>query len=110
MLRHSSPEPIKPSRVVVVGSRGFVGKAICRRLEMAKIDTLPLSRSEIDLLVPDASGRLRDHLRAGDALALAAARAPCRNVDMLIENIVMIRAISRAVGGVPVSHVVNISS
>lgn len=110
MLRHLSPEPIKPSRVVVVGSRGFVGRAICRRLEMAKIDALPLARSEIDLLAPDASERLRLHLQPGDALVIAAARAPCRNVDVLIENIVIMRAIIGAISGAPMSHVVNISS
>ena len=110
MLRHLSPEPIKPSRVVVVGSRGFVGGAICRRLEMAKIDVLPLARSEIDLLAPDAAERLKAHLRPGDAVVATAARAPCRNLDMLIENIVITRAITGAISGAPISHVVNISS
>lgn len=110
MLQHLAPEPIRPSRVVVVGSGGFVGGAICRRLETANIDVLPLSRSEIDLLAPDATERLKACLQPGDAVIAAAARAPCRNLDMLIDNIVMTRAVVEAIRGAAISHVVNISS
>jgi UDP-glucose 4-epimerase len=110
MLRHLSPEPIKPSRVVVLGARGFVGAAIFRRLELAKINVLPLARSDIDLLAPDAAERLRTRLRPGDAIVLAAARAPSKNLDMLIDNMIIIRAVIKAISATAISHMVNISS
>lgn len=110
MLRHSTAEPIEPSRVVVVGSGGFVGGAICRRLETANIDVLPLARSEIDLLAPEAVEKLNACLRPGDAVVAAAAAAPCRNLETLIDNIVMTRAIVEALRDARISHVINISS
>jgi hypothetical protein len=42
MLRHLSPERVKPSRVVVIGAGGFVGGAICQRLDLAKIGVRPV--------------------------------------------------------------------
>lgn len=110
MLRHTRPGQTKPSRVVVIGAGGFVGGAVCRRLAEAHISVLPLSRTDIDLLAPDAESKLVDRLLQGDAVVAAAARAPCRNVDMLVENVVMTRAIVSALAKSDVSHVINISS
>jgi len=110
MLRHLAREPTNPSRVVVLGAGGFVGAAVCRRLATANIDVLPLARSDLDLLAPDATEKLKACLRPGDAVVAAAARAPCRDLDMLIENIVMARTIIAAIKGAPISHLVNISS
>lgn len=110
MLRHLSPERVKPSRVVVIGAGGFVGGAICQRLDLAKIGVLPLARSDLDLLAPDAAARLRAFLLPGDAIVAAAARAPCRNLDMLIENMRIAKAIIEAIKDAPISHVINISS
>ncbi len=110
MLRHLSPERIKPSRVVVIGAGGFVGDAICQRLDLAKIGVLPLARSDLDLLAPDAAVRLRALLLPGDAIVAAAARAPCRNLEMLIENMRIAKAIIEAIKDAPISHVINISS
>lgn len=110
MLTHLSQEAVKPSRVVVIGAGGFVGGAISRHLAAADIDVLPIRRSEVDLLAPDAAARLAGYLKPGDSIVAAAARAPCKNLDMLIENMNMTRAIVTAVAGANVSHVVNISS
>jgi nucleoside-diphosphate-sugar epimerase len=110
MLRHLSPERINPSRVVIIGAGGFVGGAIRERLDLAKIGVLPLTRSDIDLQAPDAAKRLRAYLLPGDAIVAVAARAPCRNLDMLIENIRITKTIVDAIKDAPISHVINISS
>jgi UDP-glucose 4-epimerase len=110
MLQHLSPEPVKPSRVVVVGAHGFVGGAICRHLRNAQIELLALARTEVDLLAPNSADKLKAYLREGDAVVAAAAKAPCKNLDMLIENMLMVRAILKAIDGIAISHVVNISS
>ncbi len=49
-------------------------------------------------------------LRSGDAVVAAAAKAPCKDADMLVENIVMARALAQACSSVDLAHVVNISS
>jgi nucleoside-diphosphate-sugar epimerase len=49
-------------------------------------------------------------LRRDDAFVAAAARAPCKDADMLVENLVVARATVLALARAGVSHVVNISS
>ncbi len=110
MLHHLAAEPAKPRRVVVIGAGGFVGGAVCRRLEAEGIEVLALDRAKIDLLAEDAATRLSSSLRPGDAVVAAAARAPCRNLDMMIENVVMVRSMLAGIAAASVSHVVNISS
>jgi nucleoside-diphosphate-sugar epimerase len=110
MLEHLNTAPTPPERTVVLGAGGFVGGALVRRLSAARAPMLPLSRREIDLLAPDASSRLADLLRPGDAVVAAAARAPCKDMAMLIDNMIMTRAMVEALSRVPLCHVVNISS
>jgi nucleoside-diphosphate-sugar epimerase len=110
MLEHLSAKPQLPSRVVVIGSTGFVGGAIVKRLARDNVPCLPLSRAELDLLTPDAAARLRASLRPGDAVVAAAAVAPCKDAAMLVDNMRIVAALVGALADAPVSHVVNISS
>ena len=78
---------------------GFVGGAVCRRLARAGVATLPVTRSGFDLLMPDATERIasaacdRRRRRRGSG-----ASAPCKNIDMLVENMAMTRRIVAALG------------
>jgi nucleoside-diphosphate-sugar epimerase len=110
MLEHTYVKPRAPSRVVVIGSGGFVGGAIVRRLAADGIAHLALSRRELDLLAADAGARLRAVLQPGDAVVAAAAIAPCKTVGMLIDNMRIVETLVGGVSGAPVEHVVNISS
>ncbi len=110
MLEHMNPRPQKPSRAVVAGAAGFVGGAVATRLEREGIPLLRLGRRDVDLCAPDARTQLAGLLRPGDAFVAVAARAPCRNADMLVENMIMARAMAGALADAKVSHVVNVSS
>lgn len=110
MIKHLNDKDTAPQRVVVIGAAGFVGGALMKRLAAAGVPALGLGRGDVDLLAPDAAERIASHLRPGDAVAAVAARAPCKNVAMLVENLVMTRAMVEAIGRVDVAHVVNISS
>lgn len=110
MLEHLNPQPVKPRRVVVIGAGGFVGSAIASRLERNGVPVVRLSRKEVDLLAPDASSRLEKIIQKDDSIVAASARAPVKNADMLVENMVMARAMAQALAKAPVAHVVNISS
>lgn len=110
MLRHLAPAPMAPARVVVIGGSGFVGGALCRRIVRAQIPLLAITRQQIDLLADGAEKQLRAILQPGDAVVAAAARAPCRSLDMLIENVKMTRAMVAALKDAAPSHVINISS
>ena len=110
MLEHLHKEPTKPARVVVAGAAGFVGNAIAIRLEKEDVATLRLGRGDIDLCAADARGKLAALLRRDDTLVAAAARAPCRNADMLVENMQIARTLAGAAADARVAHVINISS
>lgn len=112
MLEHLNETPILPNRVVVMGAGGFVGGATVKRLRDTDIAVLALSRSDVDLLSPGADKTLAGLIEPGDAFVAVSARAPAKDADMLIDNIIMARAMVSALKacGSDVSHVINISS
>lgn len=110
MIRHLNPRNEKPARVVVIGAAGFVGGAIAARLERDGVPVLRVTRRQVDLLAPNAASSLKELFRTTDAVVAASARAPVRNADMLVENMVMVRAMVHALQEIPVAHVLNISS
>lgn len=110
MLQHLNQSPSLTERTVVVGSGGFVGGALMRRLQAAGAPALGLTRKEIDLTGPGAAERLSDVLRSTDAVVAVAARAPCKDMGMMVENMLITRAITDALAKTPVRHVVNIGS
>ena len=110
MLEHLNPSPVAPKRVVVMGAAGFVGGAIAERLARDRVPVLALTRKEVELCAPDADTRLARLLQPEDAFVAVSARAPCKDTDMLLENIGMARAMARALAQAPVGHVINISS
>jgi nucleoside-diphosphate-sugar epimerase len=110
MLEHLNSSPVAPKRVVVMGAAGFVGGAVAERLALDRVPVLALGRKEVDLAAPDAAERLGRLLQPEDAVVAVSARAPCKDTDMLLENITMARAMARALARAPVAQVINISS
>jgi nucleoside-diphosphate-sugar epimerase len=110
MITNLHESPRKPARVIVLGAGGFIGGAAARRLWSERIEVLGLGRESCDLLAADAATRLAEHLRRDDTLVFVSARAPVKNVAMLIENIRMGEAVCAALKDRPVAHVIYISS
>lgn len=110
MLEHLKERSERPSRAVVIGAGGFVGSAIALRLERDGIDVARITRGDVDLLAPEAADRLRNLLRPGDTLVAAAALAPCKNSEMLRDNMILAAAIVKAAAASPIAHIVNVSS
>ncbi len=110
MLKHVSEKPLKPARVVVLGAQGFVGRHVLATLSANGIDTLGLSRNQVDLLDAEAAHQLLSYLKPEDVLVFAAAIAPCKNNAQLINNLRMAEAVSSIFEKVPLSQVVYISS
>ncbi|MGB9059989.1 MAG: NAD-dependent epimerase/dehydratase family protein, partial [Pseudolabrys sp.] len=87
-----------------------MGAELVKKLASRDISVLALSRGDIDLLTPDAGVRLAAMLRPDDVFVAAAARAPCKNVEMLVENMKIVAALVEALTKSPIAHAVNISS
>ena len=110
MLEHSTSIRRAPSRVVVIGAGGFVGRAICTRLAADKVPVLALTRNELDLLKPEAAAALQRLLREDDSVVFVSALAPTLNNAMLIDNLRMAEAVCAALAAQPVGHLAYISS
>lgn len=110
VVQHLKPTSEPPERVVVIGAGGFVGGALMRRLAAANVPALALTRREIDLGASAATEQLAALLRPSDAVVAVAAHAPCKDIGMMIDNMVMTRTMVEALTRVPVTHVVNVSS
>jgi UDP-glucose 4-epimerase len=110
VLHHHNPSSHGPARAVVLGSGGFIGCAILRKLCVDGTSAVGLSRSDLDLLADGAAERLSSLLAADDALAIVAANAPCKSPAMMLENIRMMAAVCEALTRRPVAHLIYISS
>jgi nucleoside-diphosphate-sugar epimerase len=110
MLTHLNPTPKKPARIVVLGAGGFIAGAIARRLAADGLAVLGLGRPHLDLLQPGAAQSLAEALSADDVLVFASAKAPCKNLEMLRENLVMAEAVCTALDRRPVAQVIYLSS
>lgn len=110
MLRHGHSLPVLPERVVVLGAGGFVARAAARALSKRGAAVLALARADLDLAAPDAAARLAALLRPGDAVVMAAARAPVKDASMFIDNLRMMEPLCTALRQAPPAQVVYISS
>jgi nucleoside-diphosphate-sugar epimerase len=110
MLEHLHASPHAPERVVIIGAGGFVGGTIHRHLKSKNIQTLPLTRSELDLFSENAATELARLLRAGDSVVMVSAIAPAKNVAMLMQNLRMAEAVCTALAQRAIAHLIYISS
>ncbi len=110
MLIHHHSKPATPTRVVIIGAGGFVGGAIVRYLEKEQIGFLAVTRKEIDLLQPEAVGKLKAILQPSDSVVFVSAMAPAKTVTMLMDNLRMAEAFCDALATTPIHHLVYISS
>jgi UDP-glucose 4-epimerase len=108
MLNHRNVSPVLPTRTVVLGSGGFIGSAIMRRLGDAQ--AVGLGRKQLDLLESSATQRLASLLRSDDALVVVSAVAPCKTPSMMLDNIRIMAAVCAALTLRSVAHLVYISS
>jgi nucleoside-diphosphate-sugar epimerase len=111
-LEHRQNPPAEPARVVVLGSRGFIGAALVRDLQAAGIPTLAVASADLDLSAPDAAAALTALLRPEDTVVFLSALTPDKGRDIAtsMRNLRMGEAVAAALQAQPVAHLVYISS
>jgi nucleoside-diphosphate-sugar epimerase len=109
---HGHPEPQNPSRVVLLGGGGFLGKALASILGRARIGVLSLGSRDLDLSAPEAMEQLAERLTPSDALVMLAAITPDKGRDRmsLIRNLAMMHAACSAIERAGCAHLVYFSS
>ncbi|HMJ49278.1 MAG TPA: SDR family oxidoreductase [Burkholderiales bacterium] len=110
MLEHLNPNPVKPSRAVIIGSGGFVGGAIRKKLSAEGVNTLALTRKEVNLLADGAAEKLQGLLQPTDSVVMVSEVAPAKTISDLMQNLKMAEAVCNALSAATIAHLVYISS
>ena len=110
MLEHGNAEPCPPARVVIIGAGGFVGSAVKNELDGRGVETLGLTRAQVDLLADDAVQHLKAPLRPEDSVVFVSAIAPAKTVQQLMDNLRMAEAACAVFEKVQPAHLLYISS
>jgi len=112
VLTHHSPEPRQPSRVVILGVNGFVGRRLATALSDKGTAVAAIGRDKVDLAADGAGDKLVEQLRLDDTVVFLAALTPDkgRGIAAFLANVKMGAAVCAALERVPPSHVVYASS
>ena len=89
MLTHQNKSEKSPSRVIILVATGFVSGSVERRLLNVSTNVISITRNHIDLTKLESQEKLSKILKPDDTVFFAAARAPVKNENMLIQNLVM---------------------
>ena len=88
---------MKNKRVIIFGSKGFISSNIEKELRKKNIEVLSFPRTKLDLINHNNINMLKKIIKKNDYILLAAAKAPVKNVDMLIYNLKMLKTISGSI-------------
>ena len=100
----------KNKRVVILGSGGFISSSVEVLLKKNKISYLGLSRKKIDFTKKHSSKKLIRILKNSDTVLIIAAKAPCKDIEMLEDNLQIMKNILIALTKKSVFKVVYLSS
>lgn len=109
MSNHCQPALPASQRALVLGA-GFVGEEVVRRLGSRGWDVRGMRSANLDLAGKNAWETLFQMYHPGDTLIFAAAKAPVKNPDMLVENLHMAQSVLKACQKTPPGHLVYVSS
>ena len=96
-------------RVVILGSSGYIGSSLKNYLKK-KIKVIGIGRNKIDFLKKNSSKKLSSIIRHHDIIINAVAIAPCKNIQDLNKNIIIINNIQKGLKNKKIFKYLNISS
>jgi len=108
----TSESSVTPPRVVVLGSKGFVGAALLARTKSLNWNCLGVSSKDIDLTDAAASAQLASQVQPTDTLVFISALTPDKGRDRktLMKNLAMADQVCSALESTPCSHLIYVSS
>ena len=111
MLTHQFA-PAAPSRVVLLGARGFLASRLRTALQDAHTPVQAIGARDIDLAAAGAADALQAQLKEGDSVVFLSAITPDKGkgIEALMANLRMAEQVCAALARVRPGHVVYISS
>lgn len=112
MITHQNTQSRKPTRVVLLGARGFIGAAIRRQIEAQDIPAIALTSAELDLAEATAADKLVMLLKPSDTVVMLAAVTPDKGRDIatLMQNFAMMQSVCAMIEKSACAHFVYFSS
>lgn len=112
MITHQHVKPRKPSRVVLLGARGFIGSAVYRQLRAQDIPVFAPPSVELNLTEAVAADKLALLLEPSDAVVMLATLTPDKGRDIatLMKNLVMMQSVCAALEKCGCAQLVYFSS
>lgn len=111
-MQHLDNTPTLPSRVVLLGARGFLATALQAELARQGAAVTALGAAALDLREADSEAGLVSELRSDDTLVMLSALTPDRGrgLDIAMANLRMAQHVCGALTQAACRHVVYISS
>lgn len=110
VAKNINKKKLKPSRVVILGAKGFVSGKVSEILKKNKIKILEIRRKDIDLTDNNSIRKIEEKIKKNDTIFFAAAQAPVKNEEMFSKNILMCKNVCFALKKKNISHFVYLSS
>ena len=101
---------IKPKRVIILGSKGFIASELKTKLKSLDINVLAISKSKINLIQTKSTKSLSRIIKNDDVIVFISAEAPVKNHKMLINNILMCDNFIKSVRKKNINYLLYISS
>lgn len=112
MLTHLNATPIPPSRIVILGGKGFLSQHLQAALRAHGTAFLAVPSNDIDLTKPDSASYLAALIRPDDAVIMMSALTPekGRDAGTLMLNLRMAETVCLCLSQVRCAHFVYLSS
>ena len=98
------------SRLVVIGSKSFIGSSIINISNKKLYDIVSINREHCDLSSIKSQEYLSSNIQDGDVIVFVAARAPCKDFDMFKENMNIVDNFIESVKEKKIKYILNVSS
>jgi UDP-glucose 4-epimerase len=112
MIEHLNKNLVQPSRVVIIGAFGFLGKKLNSYLSNLGIKTMQVDLPEVDLIQPRSVDQLLKIIQPEDAIVFTSALTPDKGKDRatMLKNIAMGDHLCQFLERAGCAHVVYYSS
>ena len=112
MIHNLNLEPKKPTRVILFGGSGFIGRKLLNVLISSGVEVLSLGSKDLDLTESNAVKKIEDLIQNTDTIVFLSAITPDknRNTDTFIKNLIMTKHLCQALKNKSVNHIIYLSS
>jgi nucleoside-diphosphate-sugar epimerase len=101
---------MKKKRVIILGAGGFVSSSVEKKIKQQNISCYSFSRKKLDLTKSKSLYFLKKFIKKDDYIFFAAAKAPVKDMQMLIYNLNMLKNVTDGIDFNKVKKFVYLSS